>query len=40
VSPEFDGDGHGDVCDNCVDVANASQEDADLYGLGDACDPT
>ncbi|MFH1725585.1 MAG: discoidin domain-containing protein, partial [Elusimicrobiota bacterium] len=31
-------DGIGDDCDNCVDVANADQGDADGDGTGDACD--
>ncbi len=40
VAQVFDGDGDGvrDSADNCVDVANADQADADLDGHGDACD--
>jgi len=35
--PDSDGDGAGDVCDNCA-VANPGQADTDGDGLGDACD--
>ncbi|MHC4837042.1 MAG: hypothetical protein ACYTF3_02480, partial [Planctomycetota bacterium] len=34
-----DGDGHLDCDDNCPDVANADQADADVDGVGDACAP-
>jgi hypothetical protein len=33
-----DGDGVGDDADNCPEVANADQADADMDDLGDACD--
>ena len=33
-----DNDEFGDFCDNCPQIANASQEDADGDELGDACD--
>ena len=33
-----DGDGVGDVCDNCPDVYNSEQIDREGDGLGDACD--
>jgi len=33
-----DGDGVGDVCDNCVSAANSNQADGDCDGVGNACD--
>ena len=35
---ESDGDGAGDVCDNCDGLYNPDQADADYDGTGDACD--
>lgn len=35
---DTDGDGKGDICDNCPDRPNPDQEDADGDGIGDACD--
>lgn len=37
--PDADGDELCDQLDNCVNVANADQTDADGDGAGDACDP-
>jgi len=37
---DFDGDGRGDVCDNCPWKPNASQVDGDGDGRGDVCDDT
>lgn len=36
---DFDEDGVVDSVDNCAEVANKAQEDADLDGVGDACEP-
>ncbi|MHC4642560.1 MAG: hypothetical protein ACYS32_13020, partial [Planctomycetota bacterium] len=36
-SPDTDGDGYLDLYDNCPDVDNPGQEDADADGVGDAC---
>lgn len=36
---DLDSDGIADVNDNCTTIANASQQDFDNDGLGDACDP-
>ncbi len=37
---DADGDGVADADDNCPDVANADQADADNDGIGDLCDDT
>ena len=34
-----DGDGVGDLCDNCPTNCNVNQTDADKDGIGDVCDP-
>ena len=38
-NPDADGDGVADNTDNCPNVANANQANADGDSLGDACDP-
>lgn len=35
---DSDGDGVGDVCDNCPGTRNPSQKDSDRDGVGDMCD--
>jgi len=35
---DTDGDGIGDVCDNCPNMSNPAQDDADSDGVGDGCD--
>ena len=37
--PDADGDGITDADDNCPEDANEGQEDSDVNGAGDACDP-
>lgn len=36
---DFDGDGYTDSCDNCPSDNNPLQEDLDMDGIGDVCDP-
>ena len=38
ICSDVDGDGVCDLNDNCTQVANAEQEDADMDTIGDACD--
>ncbi len=38
VNVDTDGDGTGELCDNCPGLSNAGQADADTDGFGDACD--
>ena len=37
-SPDTDGDGHPDACDNCPELSNPGQEDCNSNGVGDICD--
>ena len=38
VTEDEDGDGIANITDNCIDVSNYNQYDADQDGYGDACD--
>ncbi len=37
--PDGDDDGVGDPCDNCPNNPNNDQQDTDVDGMGDVCDP-
>ena len=37
-TPDSDGDGVGNTCDNCLDTPNPDQLDNDMDGYGNACD--
>ena len=37
-TPDADGDGTGDLCDNCPHIANPGQEDNNFNGIADACE--
>jgi hypothetical protein len=38
TNPDFDGDGVGDVIDNCSEAANPAQDDTDADDCGNICD--
>src|SRR5258705_1217890 len=40
IPPDADGDGIPDGVDNCVNVYNPDQADADNNGIGDVCEPS
>lgn len=40
LATDKDGDGHADAIDNCPNVYNPAQADADLNGIGDGCEPS
>ena len=37
-NPDFDGDGVGDVIDNCSQAPNPQQDDTDMDNCGNLCD--
>jgi syndecan 4 len=38
IQLDFDTDGIGDACDNCLKIKNTDQEDNNKNQIGDLCD--